>query len=104
MTNRILRAWVAFFAGFLAITLIAKAMGDALPPNAVLEWRAIAFTYTNGKYDHAVDMFDHPFKDHDTCMAAIRDGVTAMHGNLKDGDGVAVVCLQVPVFEKVPTT
>jgi hypothetical protein len=93
----------AFFAGFLAIVLIAKAMGAEVPAYT-LEWRALAFAYTNGKYERAVDMFDRDFPSQESCMAAAHQGVEAMRPSMKKGEGIVALCVQVPNFEKVPTT
>jgi hypothetical protein len=94
MTNRILRGWVAFFAGFLAITLVAKAMGA----EAKTEWRVIAFSYAGGKYEHAIDMYQQPFASQEDCMAAARQGVQRIRATLSPSDGLIATCIQVPVF------
>jgi hypothetical protein len=95
VTNRILRGWVAFFAGFLAITLVAKAMGAQAPAT---EWRVIAFAYAGGKYEHAIDMYSQPFASQADCMAAARLGVERIRATLTPGDGLIATCIQVPVF------
>jgi hypothetical protein len=93
----------AFFAGFLAIVLIAKAMGAEMPAYT-LQWRALAFSYINGKYQQALDMFDRDFPDQLSCMAAAHQGVDAMRLSMKKGEGIVALCVQLPNFDKVPVT
>jgi hypothetical protein len=81
----------------LASLLLAAA---AAPTSHVsLEWRALAFSYVDRKYERVIDMFDRGFTNQADCMAAVAEGVAAVRPNLKEGDGIIGACVQVPVLQ-----
>jgi hypothetical protein len=62
------------------------------------EWRSLAFTYTHGKYDRVIDMFDKGFETQHECILAVHQGIEALRPAMKDGDGIVGACVQVPVL------
>lgn len=89
-----LGAIILLFFGMLY--MVASDAAEA--PPLQMEWRAIAFVYTHGKYERAIDMFDRAWPDAQACTAAANEGLRAVSPGFKDGDGMFIKCIAVPVL------
>jgi hypothetical protein len=82
----------------LAFLAVVNAGPQPISPPAIrfegTEFRAIAFLYTNGKYERVVDVLDNSFATREACSAAL---VKVLPGlKLAPGDFAAAACAPIP--------